>query len=152
MTWWQYMTAVRWNFNRYACGLGTIQSDMPPGPLKIKEKGYSTDVPPSGMPTDTVKLYQERLLLHCRCKIHPCWSSAHYRPCLLVLDSLSAMLFGAVPHYRPCLQVWYLTIGHAFWYGASLSAMPTGVLPHYRPYLLVWCLTISHACWCGSSL
>ena len=42
MTWWYYMDAP-WNFNRYACRLGTIQSDMPPGPLKVKEKSNSTD-------------------------------------------------------------------------------------------------------------
>ena len=36
--------------------LRTFQSNMPPGPLKIKEKSYSTDAPPSCMPTNTVKL------------------------------------------------------------------------------------------------
>ena len=49
MAWWQYMDAVQWNFNRYAWELGTIQSDM--SPLKIKEKSYSIDAPPSDMPT-----------------------------------------------------------------------------------------------------
>ena len=48
--------------NRYASGLGSIQSNMPPGPLKIKEKSYLTDAPPSDMPTNNVKLYQPRLL------------------------------------------------------------------------------------------
>ena len=59
---------------------------------------------------------------------------------------------GVVPHYQPCLLVCCLTIGHAFWYGASLSAMPSIVVPHYRPCFLVWCgwcLIISHFCWCG---
>ena len=56
---------------------------------------------------------------------------------------------GMVPHYQPCLLLWGLTIGHAFWYGASLSAMPSIVVPHYRPCFLVWCLIISHFCWCG---
>ena len=37
---------------------GTIQSNMPPGPLEIKTKSYLTDNPPSDMPTNTVKLYQ----------------------------------------------------------------------------------------------
>ena len=32
------MAAVQWNFNIYAFGIGTIQSDMPPGPLKINGK------------------------------------------------------------------------------------------------------------------
>ena len=51
------MVAVQRNFNRYACGLGTIRPNMPPGPLEIKEKSYLTDAPPSDMPTNTVKLY-----------------------------------------------------------------------------------------------
>ena len=59
------MATVLLNFNRYACGLGTIQSNMPPGPLEIKEESYLTDAPPSDMPTNTVKLYQARLL-HCQ--------------------------------------------------------------------------------------
>ena len=37
--------------------IGTIQSDMPPFPLKINEKSYWTDAPPSDMPTKHVKLY-----------------------------------------------------------------------------------------------
>ena len=63
------MAAVQCNVNRYACGLGTIQSDMPHGPLEIKEKSYLTDAPPSDMPTNNVKLYQLRLL-HCQYNIH----------------------------------------------------------------------------------
>ena len=50
-------------------GLGTIQSNMPSGPLEIKEKSYLTDATPSDMPTNTVKLYQPRLL-HCQYNIH----------------------------------------------------------------------------------
>ena len=46
-------------------GLGTIQSNVPPGPLEIKEKSYLTSAPPSDMPTNTVKRYQPRLL-HCQ--------------------------------------------------------------------------------------
>ena len=52
-----------------ACGICTIQSNMSPGPLEIKEKSYLTNAPPSDMPTNTVKLYQPRLL-HCQCNIH----------------------------------------------------------------------------------
>ena len=62
------------------------------------------------------------------------------------------MPVGVVPYYRQCLLVWCLTIGHAFWCGASLSAMPAGVFAHYRPYLLVRCLIISHVFWCGAHL
>ena len=63
------MIAVQLNFNRYACGRGTIQSDMHPGPLKIEEKSYLTDARSSDMPTNTVKLYQPRLLT-CQYSIH----------------------------------------------------------------------------------
>ena len=63
------MAAVQLNFNKYACRLGTIQSNMPPGSLQIKEKCYLTDAPPPDMPTNTVKLYQSRLL-HCLYNIH----------------------------------------------------------------------------------
>ena len=37
-----------------------------------------------------------------------------------------------------------LTIGHAFWCGASSSTMPVSVIPHSRPCLLAWYLTIGH--------
>ena len=63
------MATVQRSFNRYACGLGTIQSNMPPGTLEIKEKSYLTDTPPSDMSTNTVKLYQPGLL-HCQYNIH----------------------------------------------------------------------------------
>ena len=63
------MAAVQLNFNRYACGLGSIQSKMPPGPLEVKEKSYSTDAPPSDMSTKNVKLYQPRRP-HCQYNIH----------------------------------------------------------------------------------
>ena len=71
---------------------------------------------------------------------------------LLVGVSLSAISAGIVSHYQPCLLVWWIIIGHAFWFGTSLSAMPAGVVPHYRPCLLVWCLTVGHVFWCGASL
>ena len=48
---------------------GSIQSNMPPGPLKIKEKSYLTDAPTSDMPTYNVKIYQPRLL-RCQYNIH----------------------------------------------------------------------------------
>ena len=63
------MAAVQKSFNKFACGLGTFQSNMPSGPLEIKEKSYLTGAPPSEMPTKTVKLYQQ-ILLHCQYNIH----------------------------------------------------------------------------------
>ena len=69
------MAAFWCNFIIYACGRGTIQSDMAPGPLKMKEKSYSTDAPPSAMPTNTVNLYCARLL-HFQYNINAYWSNA----------------------------------------------------------------------------
>ena len=206
------MAAVRYNCNRYACGLGTIQLEIPPGSLKINEKSSSTDASPSDMQTNTVKLYQAKLLLLCQCNIHACllsaissrellsccscniyacWPSVFtatntsaFQICLLVeccckkdacwtvftqsaslpifchsvlhvcrcFASLSAIPVGTVSHYQPCQLVWYLIIGHAFWWCAALSVMPVCMLPHYRPRLLVRCLIINHACWCVASL
>ena len=51
------MVAVQLNFNRYACGLGTIQSNLPPDRLEIRVEKYLTGAPPSYMPTNTVTLY-----------------------------------------------------------------------------------------------
>ena len=64
-----YVAAVQCNFNRYDCGLGTIQSEMPPSPFEINEKSYLTDAPPSDMPTNNVKRYQPRLQ-HFQYNIH----------------------------------------------------------------------------------
>ena len=73
MSWWHYMAAVQSNLNKYACGLGTIQTNMPSDPFEIKEKSYLTDAPPSDMPTKmptkTVKLYQP-IMLHNQYNIH----------------------------------------------------------------------------------
>ena len=179
MTWWQYMTNVWWNFNQHACWLGTIQSDMSPDPLKNKKKSYSTIVPPSDMPTRTVKLYQAILLLRCQCNIHTCWSSAtlcRELPChcscnkYACCPSATATNTAAVPTcllveccckmdacwtadtQSACLPILCHLILHTRWCGASLSAIPAGVLPHYQPCLHVWCLPIGHAVWCGALL
>ena len=39
---------------------------------------------------------------------------------LYLLVSLSVVSAGVVNHYRLCLLVWYITISHACWCGASL--------------------------------
>ena len=39
MTWWQYMAAVQSSTYMPLDRIGTIQSDMPPFPLKINEEG-----------------------------------------------------------------------------------------------------------------
>ena len=83
------MSAVQINFNRYACGLGTIQSNIPPGPLKIKEKRCLTDVLQSDMPNNTVKLSAKTATLSIQqtCRVESCYvaAAATYMPAGLVL-------------------------------------------------------------------
>ena len=149
--------------NKYACGLGTIQLDIHPGPLKIKEKSYSTDASPSDMPTNTVKLYQARLLLHCQCNIHACWQSAI--PCRELLICCSYNIYACWPSvftatntavFQICLLVeccfemdacWTLSLNQlACGSFATEFCMSAGLVLLYLPYLLVRCLTISQAC------
>ena len=83
------MSAVQINFNRYACGLGTIQSNMPPSPLEIEEKRCLTDVLPSDMPNNTVKLSAKTATLSKQhtCRVESCYVAAAltYMPAGLVL-------------------------------------------------------------------
>ena len=128
------------------------------------DKGYSTDASTSDMPTNTVKLYQARLLLHSRCNVHPCWSSA--TPCRELLSCCSCNIYACWP------SVFTATSTATGWVllqdGCMLdhchSIMPADLLPlnhacllvlcfsSYLPYMLVWCLTISPAGLCGVSL
>ena len=165
------MAAVRQTSTDYAHGLGTIPLDMPPGPLKIKEKSYSTNTPPSDMPTYTVKLYWARQL-HCHyniyaclCRVTPlqlqhiclfayCNCTAAVQTCLLVDCCCKIDACWTIATQSGCLSIFCHSILHVCWCCASLSAitagmvsaMPAGVVPHYRPCHLVWCLTISRAC------
>ena len=58
---------------------------------------------------------------------HACWPfvTQYYMSAGIVLLYLcllyySAVSAGVVNHYRSCLLVWYITISHACWCGASL--------------------------------
>ena len=86
-----------------------------PGPLEIKEKCYLTDTPPSDMPTNTVKLYQPRLL-HYIYNIHAVVRVAmsHYiiMPAGLVVMSQTLLLFK-----------------HAYWLSAAARWMLAGLWP-----------------------
>ena len=144
MSWWHYMAATQWNFNRYACRLGTIQSNMPPSPLEIKEKSYLTDAPPSDMPTNTLKLYQSRLL-HWQYNMYACWPSvtvtntAADQTCLLVECYCKMDACWTVATQSSCLLTFCHSILHVCWRCASLSAIPAGMVSHYQRCLLVRC-------------
>ena len=62
--------------------LGTIQSNMPPGPLEIKEKSYLTDVPPSHCEILLAKT--ATLSMQHTCRIESCYvdaaAAATYEP------------------------------------------------------------------------
>ena len=159
VSWWHYMTAVQWNFNRYACRLGTIQSNMLSGPLEIEEKSYLTDVPPSDMPTNTLKLiskdcyivntiYMPWRELLCRCSCSICMPAD--------LVSQTTLLFKRA-YWLSADTSWMLARlwplnRHACWPFVTQFCMPAGAVLLYLVYLLVWCLTISRVCWYGVSL
>ena len=119
---------------------------------------------PSVTVTNTAAVQTCLLVEYC-CKMDTCWTVDTQSACLLAFWhsilhvcwhcaslSLSAIPAGMMSHYQPCLLVWWIIIGHAFWFGTSLSAMPVGVVPHYRSCLLVWCLTVGHVFWCVASI
>ena len=121
---------------------------MSPGLLKIKEKSYLTDAPPSDMPTNTAKLYQPRLL-HCQYKNMPsrelpCRCSCSVYACF---HSITATNTAAV---QTCLLVECCCNMDACWIVATQSACLPAFCHSIVPLiLLVWCLTISRVCWCG---
>ena len=145
-----------------ACGLGTIQSNMPSCPLEIKGKSYLTDAPPSDMATKSVNLYQPKMLhqynIHIVQRVVMSLQLQHI--CLLAnvtfinIAAVQTCLLsdGPVLLYLLYLLVWCLTISRVCWYGVSLSAVSAGMVSHYQPCLLVWCFIIDHAFWFGISL
>ena len=61
--------------------LGTIQPNMPPGPLEIKEKSHLTDVPPSHCETLSAKT--ATLSIQHTCRVESCMSLQLQHVCLL---------------------------------------------------------------------
>ena len=121
---------------------------MPPGPLKIKEKSYSTHASPSDMPTNNVKLYQSRPMLHCQCNIHVCWTSAI--PCREMLNCCSCNIYAFWPSvftatndadFQICSLVGSCCKMDACWTVVTQSAC-----------LAIFCHSILHVCWCCAPL
>ena len=138
-------------FNMPSDRIGTIQSDMPPGPLKINEKSYSTDAPPSDMPTYNVKLYQTRLL-HCQYNILVCWSCV--KSLRELLCRCSCNIYACWPCVtatntavvQTCLLVECCCKMDACWTVATQSSC----LPIFCISILLF--SICHTCWYGVSL
>ena len=134
---------------------------MPPGPLEIREKSYLTDAPPSDMPTNNVKLYQQKtatLSIQHICHVESCnvGAAATYMPAPLVLLSPTPLLFKHaywLSGAARCMlaRLWPLN-QHACCPFVTQYCMSAGVVLLYLLYLLIWCLTISRACWYGVSL
>ena len=87
-------------------------SNVPPGPLEIKEKSYLTDAPPPHNLTNTVKLYMPRLLHTCRVESWYVATAATYMPAGLALLSQTSLLFK-----------------HAYWLSAAARWMLAGLWP-----------------------
>ena len=144
----RWMLAGLWPLNQHACCSCKMHACWP-----------------SVTVTNTATVQTCLLVENC-CKMDACWTVATQSACLLSpnIAWLKALCFAiCYTSWISCfcwysvslsasLLVWWIIIGHAFWFGTSLSAMPVGVVPHYRSCLLVWCLTVGHVFWCGVSL
>ena len=158
------MDAVGCNFNRYACGLDTIQSDTPPGSLQIKEKSYSKllnrcpFIRHANLNCETLvgKTIATLLVRHtyccssetswlcrCSCSKYVYWPSvtstktAAVQTCLLVECYCKMGACWTIATQSVWLPIFYHSILHACWCCASLSAIPTFMVFHYQLCLLV---------------
>ena len=137
MSWWHYMVAIQWNFNRYACELGTIQPNMPPGLLEIKEKAFWL------MPLNQTCHLTLWNFISCSCNIYACWPSvtvtniAAVQPCLQVECCCKMDASWTVATQSTCLLTFCNSKLHICWRYASLSAIPAGIVSHYQPCPLV---------------
>ena len=87
-------------------------SNMPTGCVLLQD-GYLLDCGHSiSMPAGI-------LSLNITCLLALCFSISNCYTCWYDV-SLSAVSAGVVNHYRSRLLVWYITISHACWCGASL--------------------------------
>ena len=132
--------------------LGTIQPNMPPGPLEIKENSYLTDVPPSHCETLLAKTATLSIQHTCRvesCYVtadatYACWpritvtNTAAVQTCLLVEYCCKMDACWTVATQSACLLTFCHSILHVCsgvcWRCVSLSA---GMVSHYQPCLLV---------------
>ena len=143
MSWWQYMAAVQWNSIRYDCGLGTIQSNMPPGPLEIKEKAtwlmplhQTCQLTPWNFISQDCYIVNTAYMpcreLLCRC-IYACWPS-------FTVTNTAAV--------QTCLLVEYCCTMDACWTVATQSVC---LLSLNIACLLGMCFSICYTCWYGVS-
>ena len=85
--------------------LGTIQPNMPPGPLEIKEKSYLTDVPPSHCEILLAKT--ATLSIQHTCRVESCYvaAAARYMPAGLVLLSQTPAVVQTCLLFECCCKM-----------------------------------------------
>ena len=129
--------------------LGTIQPNMPPGPLEIKEKSYLTNVPPSHCETLLAKT--ATLSIQHTCHVESCYVAAAttYMPCRVVMllqlqhtCRVESCYVTAAATYMPAglvlLSQTPLLFKHAYWLSTAARWMLAGLWP--------FCHSILHVC------
>ena len=157
MSWWHYVAAVQWNFNRYAMDLVVVNQTCPLVHWKSKRKGtwpmplhhtcqliirnfISQDcyiVHTTYMPWVAMSLQQQNIM-------HAC----------LVLLSPISLLFEHAYWLRAAARwvlagLWPLN-QQACWPFVTQYCMSAGGVLLFLLYLLVWCFIIGHAFWLGT--
>ena len=155
-----YVAAVQWNFNRYACRLGSIQLNMPSWPLEIKEKSYLTDALHQPCQLTVWNFISQDCYIvnttYMQCRDLLIAAAATYMPAGLVLLSTTPLLFKHAYWLRTAARwmlagLWPLN-QHACWPLVTQYCMSAGIVLLYLLFLLIWCLSTSPACWYGISL
>ena len=150
---WHYMAAVQWNLYTYACGLGTIRSDTPQGPLKIKGKSYwPMPLHQTCQLTMWIFISQDCYIVNTTNK-YACWSSA--TPCRGLLCCCNWNIYACWPSVtvtntaavQTCLLVeCCCKMDACLTVTTQLACLPTFCHSILPLVLLVWCLTIIRAC------
>ena len=103
----------RCSCNIYACWPSVTVTNTAAGQTCLLVDGYLLDCGHS------ISMPAGLLSLNITCLLALCFSISICYTCWYDV-LLSAVSAGVVNHYRSCLLVWYITISHACWCGASL--------------------------------
>ena len=126
------LLSLTWLLFKHAYWLSAAARGMLAGLWPLNQHACRPFVTKYCMSAGVVLLYLLYLLVWCLTISHicwygvslsavPCWCGTSLKVMSFCFDnSLSAMPVNVVPHYRSCLLGWCLTVGHAFWCGASL--------------------------------
>ena len=155
MTWLHYKAAVQWNSTDMPANLVQLNQKCLRVYWKSKRKAAWPMLLHQDMPTNTMKLYQAKLL-HRQYNIYACWPSA--TPCRKLLWRCN--MYACWPSVtakktRCCLNMssgWVLLQAVCLLDRRHSISMHVDILPLNPACLLVLCFSICHTCWYSISL